>query len=72
MVSLSSRLRLFAESRKRLESEREIGVLHESEQWLQKKRANGVRVRHVSEDLANYAERTLDKNAGRGAGYGDS
>ena len=49
-----------------------IGVLHESEQWLQKKLANRVGVRHVSEDLANYAERTFDKNAGVADGFGVS
>ena len=49
-----------------------IGVLHESEQRLQKKLANGVRVRHVSEDLSHYEERKLTTKDGVGAGCGDS
>ncbi len=49
-----------------------IGVLHESEQWLQKKLANGVRVRHVFRRLITLGWRALVTNAGVGAGYGDS
>ena len=49
-----------------------LGVLHESEQRLQKKLANGVRVRHVFRRLGLNGWRDLDKNAGVGAGYGDS
>ena len=49
-----------------------IGVLHESEQWLQKKLANGVRVRHVFRRLGLNGWRDLDKNAGVADGFGVS
>ena len=49
-----------------------IGVLHESEQRLQKKLANGVRVRHVFRRLVTLGWRALITNAGVADGFGVS